>query len=158
VGLEPLPDQDLEDALGALGDHLGGDGALEVLGQQRALRHEDVVVVARPLEQPQGPVLPAVHGKRDGAQRHLGRQPHEVVLAGDVVVQRRHRDLEVLGHGLEGETLETDVVRGLGDHVPADARRPADASSSGLHALRNGLGHGQHRRAPQWARVGTTGG
>jgi hypothetical protein len=111
-----------------------GDVAVEVAGEQRRLGEEGIPVVAGPLPQPHGPVLALVGRHRHLRRRVLERQPHQLVLARDVVVEGGDADAEVIGHGADGEPFEPDVQRGVGDHGPADPGRSTDRSHRGtLH-------------------------
>ena len=130
---EALANEDAEDGVHVAGDALRGDGALEELGEQTGLSDERVPVVGAPLEQPERPVLATVLRERHLAGGVLGRDPQELVLAADVVVQPGDRHVETLGHRLEGEPVEPDLVRGLCDHLPTDARRPTQTRAVVIH-------------------------
>ena len=65
--------------------------------------------------------------------RVLGGQPHEVVAAFDVVVEAGHAHTQPLGHRLHGDPVQSDLVRGLRDHLAVEARRPPDLGP--LHRL-----------------------
>ncbi len=102
------------------------------------LRDEHLESVAGPLQQPLGPVLPAVARQHDALRRVLGREPHQVVTPVDVVIQPGHAHAEVFGDGFHGDVVEPDLGRGPSDHLAIEASGPTDLSPG--HSRRHGRG------------------
>ena len=159
-GVKPCRTSTARNALGVAGDHRRADGPVDELVEQGRVGDERRPVVGRPLEQPDRPVLAVVLGQRQPPGGAVGRQAQQVVLAVDVVVERGHRDPEVVGDGAEGELGQPDLDGGVGDLLATDARgataaRPGVRDGVGVRAGRRD--GGAHRAHPTQGEPGPAG-
>ncbi len=93
-----------------------------------------------------------IPGEMDPGRGVLGGELHEVVAALDVVIQAGDAHAELVGHRLHRDTIESDLVGRVGDHVAIEPRRTPGLAPDPVPRMFGPLGNVGHTKSPRMPR------